>query len=72
VVPFGFAWKNRIRLTSLDRFQVPLPFTKGVFKFGDPVMIDPQADAGREEEIRKQLEVELKKLNTDCEAQFGR
>jgi hypothetical protein len=35
-------------------------------------MIDPQADAGREEEIRKQLEVELKKLNTDCEAQFGR
>jgi len=72
VVPFGFAWKNRIRLTSWDRFQVQLPFTKGVFKFGDPVMIDPQADAGREEEIRKQLEVELKKLNTDCEAQFGR
>lgn len=72
IVPFGFAWEKRVRLTSWDRFQVPLPFTKGVFKFGEPVAVDASATPGQEDEIRKKLEAELKALNAGCEAQYGR
>ena len=72
VVPFGFAWGSRIRLTSWDRFQVPMPFSKGIFKFGNPVEIAPDVSDADAEIIRKNLEAELKILNNDCEAHFGR
>jgi hypothetical protein len=72
IVPFGFAWGSRVRLTSWDRFQVPLPFSKGAFKFGTPVEVGPETLEEDSEIIRKKLEQELKVLNSDCEAHFGR
>ncbi len=71
IIPFGFNWGSKIRLTSWDRFMIPIPFSKGLFKFGAPVSVP--ADAGAEiiEKRRLLVETELKRLNMECEAEIG-
>ena len=41
IVPVA-AWASRVRrLSSWDRFAVPLPFTRVVIVYGDPIKPDP-------------------------------
>lgn len=37
IMPMAFATSRYITFNSWDRFQLPLPFSKGVFIFGDPI-----------------------------------
>lgn len=38
VVPVGICFRPSVRLTSWDRFMIPLPFAGGVEVYGEPVM----------------------------------
>ncbi|MCE5299261.1 MAG: lysophospholipid acyltransferase family protein [Spirochaetia bacterium] len=67
IVPFGFYCDKMIRLTSWDRFMIILPFSRGVFKFGEPVGVAYDADENAMEKARALVEAKLKELNTDCE-----
>ncbi len=45
LLPICYATKRHIRAGSWDRFYIPMPFTRGVFVFGDHVSV------GRSEDI---------------------
>jgi lysophospholipid acyltransferase (LPLAT)-like uncharacterized protein len=44
------------RLRSWDRFELPLPFTRGYVHFGSPITIDPGLEGEALEEERSRLE----------------
>ncbi len=59
IVPFVFDCTRKKRLSSWDRMIVPVPFSKGVVVFGDPIVIDRRADAEEVEATRRLLEKSL-------------
>lgn len=42
VVPMAFACSRGHRFASWDRFLLPLPPARGVFSFGEPLVMEPQ------------------------------
>jgi lysophospholipid acyltransferase (LPLAT)-like uncharacterized protein len=59
IIPFVFDCTRKRRLNSWDRLIVPMPFSRGVFVFGDPISIDRRADEEEIEAKRKLLEESL-------------
>jgi len=64
IVPVAFAASRGRRLGSWDRFQVPAPFSRGVFVYGTPRPVDPRADREAMERERAVLEATLESLTT--------
>jgi lysophospholipid acyltransferase (LPLAT)-like uncharacterized protein len=65
IVPFGFHAHWKIQLKSWDAFQIPLPFSRCIFRMGAPVRVPRDATDAQREEIRLQLEQTLKKISVD-------
>jgi lysophospholipid acyltransferase (LPLAT)-like uncharacterized protein len=55
-VPVGFGAAPAKALGSWDRFVVPLPFSRGVFVYGEPIEVAPSAGEAEMEEARQRLE----------------
>jgi lysophospholipid acyltransferase (LPLAT)-like uncharacterized protein len=62
IVPVAFAASRGRRLDSWDRFLVPRPFSRGVFVYGEPIAVEPQADRAAMEAARAALELTLEDL----------
>ena len=67
IVPAAFACGYKIRLTSWDRMVIPLPFSKGFFKFGDPIEVPPDLKDEDIEPIKARITEGLAKINKECE-----
>lgn len=65
IVPFGFHAHWKIQLKSWDAFQIPLPFSRCVFRMGAPVHVPREATDEEREKIRLQLEQTLKNISPD-------
>ncbi|MCL2798748.1 MAG: lipopolysaccharide heptosyltransferase II [Endomicrobia bacterium] len=59
VIPVSVSPKNRITLNNWDKTVIPVPFTKAVQIYGEPVYVQEGDDI---EEKRIQVETELNKL----------
>jgi lysophospholipid acyltransferase (LPLAT)-like uncharacterized protein len=70
IVPVTFACSSGRRLRSWDRFLVPMPFSRGLIAYGDPIEIPERADAGKLEEIRRSLEAAMIDLERKADASF--
>lgn len=53
VVPICYATSRCWRINSWDRFYIPKPFSRGVFVFGDPVVVQADDDI---EEARQRVQ----------------
>jgi lysophospholipid acyltransferase (LPLAT)-like uncharacterized protein len=42
VIPMAFACSRGHRFKSWDRFLLPLPFSRGVYAYGEPVIYDSE------------------------------
>ena len=62
-VSYGLNWK--IRLKSWDRFQIPLPFSRCEIIYSKPIRIPHEATDAEREELRQQLETELRAISRD-------
>lgn len=40
IVPFSSSARWRIHVSSWDRFLIPLPFSRGVMVFGEPIFVN--------------------------------
>jgi lysophospholipid acyltransferase (LPLAT)-like uncharacterized protein len=60
---YELGWKIRVR--SWDRFQVPLPFTRCVFKLGEPMRVPREATDEERERLRAEFEARLRQLGGD-------
>lgn len=70
VVPVAFVAKRKIRLRSWDRFEIPRPFTRGLFLYGDPIEIPRRMDKEQMEDRRRMIEAELRRLTRQGEEEF--
>jgi lysophospholipid acyltransferase (LPLAT)-like uncharacterized protein len=46
VIPAAFATSRRVLLRTWDRFALALPFSRGVFVWGEPIRVDRHEDTG--------------------------
>lgn len=67
VVPAACAMSSKINLTSWDKMVIPLPFTKGVYTFGEPISIPQDLKDEDMEKYRKIISESLEKINRECE-----
>jgi len=62
-VSYELGWKWRAR--SWDRFQVPLPFSRCVVKFGEPIRVPREATDAERDSIRLKLEAAMNAITQD-------
>ena len=67
IVPIAFAAKKKKLLRSWDRMVVPIPFTRALFLYGEPIRI-PRG--GEIEEWRDKVERALNGLSDEAETKF--
>jgi len=65
IVPVSFHLNWKIRAKSWDRFQIPLPFARCEITIGKVLRVPRETDAAGREELRKQLEAEMRAITRD-------
>jgi lysophospholipid acyltransferase (LPLAT)-like uncharacterized protein len=58
LVPFSFSSSRKKNLKSWDRFLIPLPFSRVVAVYGDPISVEPDIN-------KKELEKKLQQVQED-------
>lgn len=69
IVPFHFTAKAKKRLRSWDQMILPRPFTRGVFAYGQPIIVPRDGDV---EEWRLIIEKEMNDLADEAEAEVNK
>lgn len=71
ILPCSFSCRNRVVLNSWDRFVIPLPFTRGVIIWGDPISVARDASADDLEAARLRIEAGLTAVTDAADAAMG-
>ncbi len=71
LVPVSLATARRKVLGSWDRFLLALPFGRGVFVWGQPIEIAPDASETEVEKARIALERELNRVSAEADRLVG-
>lgn len=71
VIPVTFATTRRIHAKSWDRFLIALPFSRGVFVWGDPIFVARDADAQQLAQDRQTLEDSLNRITAEADRLCG-
>ena len=71
IFPLTYSASNRKVIQSWDRFILPLPFSRGVFHWGDPIFVDRKLDDEGMEAKRIELENALTKLTQETDRELG-
>jgi lysophospholipid acyltransferase (LPLAT)-like uncharacterized protein len=72
IMPFAMVTSRYWRLKNWDRTTINLPFGRGALVGGEIIMVPPEADAGKMEELRARLETTLNDAMARAYAQVGR
>jgi lysophospholipid acyltransferase (LPLAT)-like uncharacterized protein len=65
IVPISYHLNWKIKAKSWDRFQIPLPFARCKITIGKVLRVPCETDAAGREELRKQLEAEMRAISRD-------
>jgi hypothetical protein len=65
IVPVSYHLDWKIRLKSWDHFQIPLPFARCEVTMGRAMRVPREASDAEREELRRQLEAELRAISRD-------
>ena len=68
VIPCGFSARRRRVLGSWDRFLVALPFSRGVFVWGNPIRVAEEDDLDK---ARLAVEAELTRVTQEADRAMG-
>lgn len=71
IIPVACAVRRRRILSSWDRMILPLPFTRGVLMWGDPITVPPGAKGDVLEEARLKIETAITALARDADIRCG-
>ena len=71
LVPCGVSARPRVLAKSWDRYMVPLPFSRCLMNFGDPLKVPPNATDEEVEAVRLKLESEITRLEMEAERMMG-
>jgi lysophospholipid acyltransferase (LPLAT)-like uncharacterized protein len=71
MIPLAYATSRRRILNSWDRFHLPLPFTRGLIIWGEPVMIAAPGDEHALEQSRLAIEQGLNAITAEADRRMG-
>lgn len=71
IVPATYATSRRRLAGSWDRFAVALPFGRGVFVWGEPIIVPADGDAAAAEAARKTVEEQLNAITAEADRLCG-
>src|SRR5579862_604936 len=71
IVPIVFATSRRRVLRSWDRFHLALPFGRGAFLWGEPILIPAELEPAGVEEARLLVEGRMNELARDADRRVG-
>ena len=71
IIPVAFSARPARRLDSWDRTLVPWPFGRGLYLYGEPLVVARDASKQEQERLRVALEVELNRLTDQADAEVG-
>jgi lysophospholipid acyltransferase (LPLAT)-like uncharacterized protein len=71
IVPVTFAAARRRHMRSWDRMQIALPFSRGVFIWGEPIEIGTDLDEAGVERARRLVERRMQDMVAEAEARVG-
>lgn len=71
LIPVGISARPRWLARSWDRYMVPWPFARAVFKFGEPLYVPQDASEERVEEIRLALEGQIHALEAAAQKELS-
>lgn len=71
ILPCTVSARRSILLGSWDRFMIPLPFTRGVVAWGEPIEVPRDADAEAMADIRARVEAALTAVMQQADAAMG-
>lgn len=71
VIPLGVSTARRRLLNSWDRFLLPMPMSRGVFVWGDPIVIDRDADEAASRSAQLQIEAALNAVTNTADRLMG-
>ena len=69
IIPVSFSVRRSKILSSWDRFVLALPFTKGVFIWGDPIFVDRSDDPATKQ---REIEQSLNWISEKADSKMGR
>ena len=72
VVPLSYSASRYVMRKGWDRLIVPLPFSSGVFVWGEPVSVRRRASEAEEETARRAIEDRLNAITAEADRQCGR
>jgi len=71
LVPVGISAKPRWIAHSWDRYLVPVPFSRAVFLFGEPIYVAEDATEEEVEAKRLELEKQIHAMEQEADLQLG-
>ena len=71
MIPLAYATSRRRILNSWDRFHLPLPFTRGLIIWGEPVMIAAPGDAHALEQSQLAIEEGFNAITAEADHRMG-
>jgi lysophospholipid acyltransferase (LPLAT)-like uncharacterized protein len=71
VIPGAWSARRRVVLKSWDRFVIPMPFTRGVIVWGEPISVARDADASALEIARVKIEDALNAVTAKADELAG-
>lgn len=71
IVPLAYASSRRRILGTWDRFHLPLPFSHGIFLWGEPITVPGELDTAGMQNWRALLEEQLSALTAEADRQVG-
>ncbi|MCE9523690.1 MAG: lysophospholipid acyltransferase family protein [Alphaproteobacteria bacterium] len=71
IIPCSYSVRSRFVLRTWDRFVVPLPFTRGVIVWGEPIYVPRDADANGVNAARLAVEAGLNAATDAADAAMG-
>jgi lysophospholipid acyltransferase (LPLAT)-like uncharacterized protein len=71
IIPVGVSARWRWLAPTWDRYLVPLPFSRCVMIYGDPIYLHEGASDEEQEKVRKVVELEMHRLEVLAEQKMG-
>ncbi|MBI3874708.1 MAG: lysophospholipid acyltransferase family protein [Verrucomicrobia bacterium] len=65
IVPVSYELGWKLRLQSWDKFQVPLPLSRCVVRFGEPLRVPREATDAERDALRAKLESRMREITRD-------
>ncbi len=70
LVPVGVSASWRFHMPTWDRYMIPLPFSRCLIAFGDPIFVSPDSSDEEVEHARLALETSITKLQREADERF--